>query len=82
MSWERIEERVERALECLHRIEVTQARQELILEKNTDELEEHIRRTDLLEKKLRKIYMFALIATGFVAAKYGTEIVKIIGIAI
>lgn len=74
-----VENKVDKILESIHRIELTQVEMGKDLTRNTDDIEEHIQRTNLLEKKLSKVYAFALVSAGFVAAKYGAEIVKIIG---
>jgi len=74
-----VENKLDKCLESIHRIELCQVEIKADLERNTDDVEEHIKRTNLLEKKLSKVYTFALIAAGFVAAKYGTDVFKIIG---
>ena len=79
-NWIRIEQKVDRALENQTTMLLTLTKHESILDRNTEELEEHIRRTNLLESKVKKIFTFALVAGGFVAAKYGTEILKIVGV--
>lgn len=75
-----MEEKLDRCLESIHRIEITLVRMESDIRRNTDDVELHIKRTDLLEKKLSKVYQFAMIAAGFVGAKYGSEIIKILGV--
>lgn len=77
-----LDEKVDKCLTHIHEIQLSQVNTEHTLTRNTEDIEKHIRRTDLLEKKLSKVYTFALIAGGFVAAKYGTEIMKIAGILI
>lgn len=75
-----IDQKLDKCLESIHRIELSIAEMKADIRRNTDDVEEHIKRTALLEKKLGKVYQFALMALGFVAAKYGTDIIKIIGV--
>ena len=77
-----IEDKMDRCLESIHRIEISLVEIKADLLRNTDDMEEHIKRTNLLEKKVTKVYTFALMALGFVAAKYGTEILKILGVVL
>lgn len=75
-----IELKIDEIKNSIHRIELSQVEMKADLERNTDDMEEHIKRTNLLEKKLSKVYAFSLIAAGFVFAKYGTDILKIVGV--
>lgn len=77
-----IDNKLDQCLESIHRVELIQVEIRSDLARNTDDMEEHIKRTNLLEKKLSKVYMFALISGGFVAAKYGTEIIKLLGVVL
>lgn len=75
-----VEEKIDRCLQEIQEIRLEQVKTNLILDRNTDELEIHIKRTNLLEKQVARVFMFAILAAGFVAAKYGTDILKIIGV--
>jgi hypothetical protein len=75
-----MENKIEKILESLHRIELIQKDMQNDIELNTIDLAEHIKRTELLEKKLSKIYMAAMVMTGFLTARFGPEVLKIIGV--
>lgn len=75
-----MENKIDQILESIHRIELTQRDMLHDIEINTVDLSEHIKRTDLLEKKLSKIYQVMLIGTGVAIAHFGPDIIKIIGL--
>lgn len=76
MSMERFEKCLERALDGIHRIELRITEMEKDLARNTDDMEEHIRRTNLLEKKMGKIYAIMLVGAGFALASGGPQIIS------
>lgn len=73
-------DKIERCLEGIHRIELTLKDMQHDVEINTADLNEHIKRTDLLEKKLTKIYQVMLIGAGVAIAHFGPDIIKYLGI--
>lgn len=48
-------DKIERILEKVNDIDVKLGKHEIILEKNTDSLIEHMRRTDLLEEQIKHV---------------------------
>lgn len=72
-------DKLERCLEGIHRIELIQNQMQKDIARNTEDLEEHIRRTELLEKKLSKIYTASFIVLGYLTSHFGPGIFKIIG---
>ncbi len=75
-----MENKIDSCLAGIHRIEVTQTKMQSDIARNTIDLEEHIRRTELLEKKLSKVYAASLMIAGFLTAKFGPNIFKILGV--
>jgi hypothetical protein len=75
-----INDKLDKCLEAVHRMELTLTRVAHDVEINTNDLTEHIKRTELLEKKLSKIYTFALIGTGVALAHFGPDVIKLIGV--
>ena len=73
MSLRRIEDKLEQVSDCLIRMEVN-------VDRNTDDLAEHIRRTNAIEGKLQKIVYLLVLGAGIGLALYGPEVLKIIGI--
>jgi hypothetical protein len=73
-------EKLDKCLEAIHRIELVLTRISHDVEINTSDLNEHIKRTNLLEKKLTKIYTVMLIGAGFAMAQFGPEILKLLGV--
>ncbi len=73
-------DKIDKCLEGIHRIEVNMTRMESDLKRNTDDMGDHIRRTNLLEKKMSKIYMVMLMGAGFALATAGPHIAKLIGL--
>lgn len=71
-------EKIDKCLDAIHRIEIVMTKMESDLARNTDDMEEHIRRTNLLEKKMGKIYAVMLIGAGMALAGLGPEIVALI----
>lgn len=47
---------------------------------NTEDLSEHIRRTNILESKLQKIIYLLFVGAGIGIALYGPEFIKLIGV--
>ena len=73
MSLRRIEDKLEQVSDCLIRMEVN-------VDRNTDDLAEHIKRTNLIESKMQKIIYLLILGAGIGMALYGPEALKIIGI--
>lgn len=71
-------DKIDKCLDGIHRLEVTITRIEADLARNTDDMEEHIRRTNLLEKKMTKIYAVMLIGAGMALAGLGPEIATLL----
>jgi len=67
-------------LQAIHEIHIDQVKMAGVLEENAKDIQEHIRRTNLLEKKVSKVFMFAIFSAGVVAARYSPEIIKILGV--
>jgi hypothetical protein len=76
------EPKLDKCLDSIHRMELVLMRIQQDIEINTDDLTEHIRRTELLEKKLSKVYTAALVMAGFISAKLGPEILKLLGVTL
>jgi hypothetical protein len=72
--------KIDKCLNGIHRIEVCLVKMQKDVEKNTTDLANHIKRTDLLENKLSKIYIVAYIALGVLLAKFGPDVLKILGV--
>jgi hypothetical protein len=77
-----VKNKIDACLNATHRIELMLRDIQHNVEINTVDLAEHIKRTELLEKKLSKIYTASLIGTGFALAYFGPEITKYIGLFI
>jgi len=75
MSLRVIEEKIDKLQECTTRMEVH-------VERNTDDLSIHIKRTNILEGKLQKIIYLLMIGAGVGIALYGPQFFKLIGIFI
>lgn len=73
---------VQQIIEALHRIELVQVDIRNDLERNTDDIATHIKRTNLLEKKLSKIYTAMLIGIGVALSHFGPNVFKLLGILI
>lgn len=58
---------------CLTRIEGD-------IERNTDDLEEHIKRTNILDSKLKKMETLLYVGAGIGLALYGPQFLKLVGI--
>lgn len=67
-------------LESIHRIELAQIEMKADLKRNTDDMEEHIKRTNMLEKKLSTIYKLMWVGIGAAAANLGPAVLKLVGI--
>jgi hypothetical protein len=61
-------------------MELTQRDMQHDIEINTGDLSEHIKRTELLERKLSKIYAVMLVGAGVAMAQFGPDIIKLIGL--
>ena len=72
------EAKIDKCLYGIHRIEVIQTAMQKDQAHNTKEIERHIKRTDLLEKKLGKIYTVMLIGAGVAIASLGPEIATLL----
>jgi len=68
-----MEEKIDRILERVGSIDVTIAK----LEK---EVTYHIKRTDILEAKVNKVWYLVLLGAGAGATSYGSTILKLIGL--
>lgn len=75
-------DKLDKCLDAIHRIELILTDVRNDVEINTADLSEHIKRTELLEKKLSKIYTVMLIGAGVAISHFGPEIIKLIGLAI
>jgi hypothetical protein len=75
-------DKLDKCLDAIHRIELTLTAMQHDIEINTGDLSDHIRRTELLEKKLSKIYTAVLLGAGFAMAHFGPEILKFIGVTL
>ena len=75
-------DKIDKCLDSIHRVELLLTRLEHNVGINTLDLSEHIKRTELLEKKLSKIYALVLIGTGFAASYFGPGIIKYIGVVL
>lgn len=75
---ERLMEKIERCLEGIHRLEVLHTRMAGDVEKNTEDLEEHIKRTNILEGKVQKMVYLLAVGAGIGVALYGPDFLKII----
>lgn len=69
-------------LEHITEIRVCLTRIEGDIERNTDDLEEHIQRTNILENKLKKLEILLYIGAGIGLALYGPQFAKLVGIII
>lgn len=67
-------------LKELSDIKVELVRMSGTLERNTDDVAEHIKRTNALEKKIRKMEILIWCGAGAGIAEYGGSILKLIGI--
>ncbi len=74
------EDKIQNCLEGIHRIEVKMVGMAGDLKRNTDDMEDHITRTNLLEKKLSKIHTIMLLGAGMALATAGPQIAKLIGL--
>lgn len=72
--------KVDKIIEQLTRMEVKIAEMNLILDRNTSDIEQHIKRTNLLEKKLSKVYTAALVICGALGAEALPHLIKLIGL--
>lgn len=72
--------KIDQILETLHRMELVQKDMQNDIEINTQDLTEHIKRTEILEKKLSKIYQAALVSVGAAVMKFGPDIVRLLGL--
>lgn len=72
--------KIDQCLEGIHRIELIQKDMQHDISINTVDLAEHIKRTELLEKKMSKIYAVMLIGTGVAIAHFGPDIMKLLGV--
>ena len=75
-----LHEKLDKCLERLHDIQLVQASMNKDVSRNTQDLETHIKRTDLLEKKLTKIYAVMLIGAGVAIAHLGPDVLKFVGL--
>lgn len=73
-------DKIEKCLEGIHRIELILTKLQAEVEINTKDLAEHIKRTELLEKKLSKVYTVVLVGAGFALAHFGPSILKVVGL--
>lgn len=73
MNIHHVMEKLEDIREELARINVVQAKME-------KEIAYHIRRTDLLESKVNKVWYLVLLGAGFAMAEYGATILKLMGL--
>jgi hypothetical protein len=74
--------KIEKCLDGIHKIEVVLTAMQKDVNTNTSDLAEHMKRTDLLEKKVSKVYVGVWIGAGFAAAHFGPEIIKYLGLLI
>ena len=72
-------EKLDGCINGIHRVEMLSQKTDLRVSKNADDIAEHIRRTNLLEQKLTKIYQASLVGVGVFIAHYGPDIIKILG---
>jgi len=75
-----IEEKLEKCLDNQTKMLVNQTKMVGNLERNTKDLAHHIKRTNLLESKVQKVWYVALIALGAGLVVYGPKVFKLIGI--
>ena len=73
MKLDNIEKKIDKLVECSTRMEVH-------VERNTDDLKYHIKRTNIIESKLQKIVYLLLIGAGIGVALYGPTAFKLLGI--
>jgi hypothetical protein len=73
------DDKLDKCLEGIHRLELQMTKLVSEVEINTDDLAEHIKRTELLETKLGRIYQFMLIGLGILIAEFGPDLIKILG---
>jgi hypothetical protein len=73
-------EKIDKCLEGIHRLEIILTRIDSEVEINTSDLAEHMRRTEMLEKKLSKVYTVVLVGAGFAMAHFGPNILKVVGL--
>ena len=59
---------------------LTQATMAKDVSQNTEDLSEHIKRTNILEGKLQKIIYLLILGAGIGIALYGPDVIKILGI--
>lgn len=75
-------EKIDKILDIVTEIKIDQAEMRKDVSQNTDDLAEHIRRTNLLEGKLQKIIYLLMVGAGIGIALYGPEAFKLIGLFI
>lgn len=72
MDLEKLEQKMDKVVESIHRVEKDIAR-------NTMDMAHHIKRTDLIEGKLQRIIYLLLVGAGIGLALYGPQFLKLIG---
>ncbi|MCK5605127.1 hypothetical protein KAR91_24770 [Candidatus Pacearchaeota archaeon] len=75
MSLERIENKIDKIDESLNRVEIN-------VDRNTRDVEVHIKRTNIIESKLQKMIYLLMIGAGIGIALYGPQFIKILGLFI
>lgn len=72
------QDKLDKCLDSIHRVELILTKMEADVHRNTDNIEVHIKRTNLLEKKLSKIYTVMLFGAGFALATAGPQLVSLL----
>lgn len=71
MSFERLEEKIDKLTDVTNKILIEAA-------KNTVDLQHHIKRSDLLEKQQNKIIQLLYVGAGIGIALYGPDFLKLL----
>jgi hypothetical protein len=67
-------------LEHVTEIRITLTKIQGEVEKNTEDLSEHILRTNLLQDKMRRVEVLLWLGAGAGIAQYGPSVLKLLGV--
>ena len=75
-----VDGKLDTIVETIGEMKIEQVSQGITLRNNTKDMRTHIKRTNILEGKVQKVWYFAMFAAGVITVKFGPEIIKMLGV--
>lgn len=72
--------KIDKCIELINEVRLEQVKMNAVLLRNTQDVEKHIKRTDLLEKQVKKVFVFAIFSAGVITARFGPDIFKVLSV--